>query len=316
MRNRYLRTAFTFTVVTLTLITLFYPSYNNMIHVMKDVDLRLSRDLQWDRAIEWVKANTPPNAVLMTRKPREWAWFTNRTCVIPSLLETESGNPFKDLDINSLISSIHRFKVNYLIVDFLFFMEYPKLNFLYIDPSAAPFDLVFQDVWYSKNNGKIDAYWTYIYNVTLAKHLPDVGWREDTFMDGWSLHLDVRSSGYNASSDGNVYVIMAKGFGISNQSVSYIKHIPTIHTFLYKYIHIRWKTSSNARAYVELWLGSSAKWSYELGTSTTWTESVLTTTYSGPIDGVALYCYCPDNSTAWETAHYDFVLLSMQSEIS
>gem|GEM_PF-5628012 len=90
-----------------------YPLYLSEVYVVRSTDIRAI--YRYDDAIEWVVKNTAPDSVLMAYKPYEWAWYTNRTSLMPFPLH---------LNLSQLCYLIRLFKVNYLIIDETFYCSY------------------------------------------------------------------------------------------------------------------------------------------------------------------------------------------------
>lgn len=130
-------------------LTQFYPQYLTVIDHIESANIKTRYHL--DAAINWVNENTKPDDIIGTRKPYEWAWYTDRKCVIFS----------QDIDLNGLFQIIKKYRVNYVIVDDIFYNYYCNLKSLYTNPEIPPFG--FQLVFRSDD---IDGKRVLIYNTT------------------------------------------------------------------------------------------------------------------------------------------------------
>ncbi|MFX1521772.1 MAG: hypothetical protein ACFFCD_17845, partial [Promethearchaeota archaeon] len=125
-----------FLILASVLFPFLWPLYNSELYVIRTTDV--SSSLNYQPAINWILQYTANASVLMTRKPAEFAWFTNRISKMP-------WPP--DLTIYELRESITSIKANYLIVDELFLDTYTdsEVRNLYSDPwSQVNFIPVFQ----------------------------------------------------------------------------------------------------------------------------------------------------------------------------
>jgi len=127
----------------------FRPRYETVINQIRDKDIKTLYHL--DPAINWVNENVGPDDIIMTRKPFEWAWYTDRKTVIFE----------QNIDLHEMRALIKKYRVNYVIVDPIFNGSYYNLQDLYTSPEIPP--LGFQLVFRSDN---IDGTKILIYNTT------------------------------------------------------------------------------------------------------------------------------------------------------
>jgi hypothetical protein len=129
LENTRIRTFLIITLISCFLFPFLFPLYENEIEVIKATDTKSRYNYQ--SAIDWLLENVGSESVIMTRKPFEFAWFTNRITKLPWPSE---------LNINELRESIKTYKINYLVVDELFLYTYKdeKLVSLYNDPWSQP----------------------------------------------------------------------------------------------------------------------------------------------------------------------------------
>jgi len=115
------------TMLALTLVfsIFLHPLYLSEVYVVKSTDIKVA--YRYDEAIDWVVQNTKSDSILMAYKPYEWAWYTNRTSLMPWPLYLNSTQ------LNELIKL---FKVNYLILDEAFYYSYSdkEVRSLYLVP--------------------------------------------------------------------------------------------------------------------------------------------------------------------------------------
>ncbi len=143
-------------VVVLLLASVFnftYPLYDKHKTIMEDWNY--PRNLGWDSAIHWIKENTQPNDVIMTRHGSYFAWYADRLTVglFPSLYAS-------NLNDTELINLIREFKAKYLVIDYAFASYYTNLRELYVHPQAFyGSEVVFQHI----NDKGLK---TIIYNIT------------------------------------------------------------------------------------------------------------------------------------------------------
>lgn len=139
----------TMLVLTLIFSILLYPLYFSEVYVVRSTDIKVA--YRYDEGIKWVIQNTKPDSVLMTYKPYEWAWYTNRTSLMPWPLY---------LNLTQLNELIRLFKVNYLILDEAFYYSYSdkEIRSLYLGTMPK---CVFVRVFNSSTEPHV-----VIYNVT------------------------------------------------------------------------------------------------------------------------------------------------------
>lgn len=116
----------------------FFSLYGEWIIPMEG---KYKRVLYWEPAFDWIRMNTPENATIMTIKPREFAWYTNRATVCALGHPAVVGGVY-NIGTGTLIDLIIQFGVSYVVVDNIFHAEYKRLKFLYEDPSRAPYGFV------------------------------------------------------------------------------------------------------------------------------------------------------------------------------
>jgi len=136
MRAR--RFLFAISLAIIILFSAFFPLYGEWIAPMEQIDERV---LYWEPAFDWIRMNTPENAIIMTINPREFAWYTDRSTVCP-LGPPEAWGGGYGIGTSTLIDNVVRFKVSYIVVDELFHTEYTMLRYLYEKPSEAPFGFI------------------------------------------------------------------------------------------------------------------------------------------------------------------------------
>ncbi len=107
------------------------PLYANGVEFLDDAG-RLNK--QYTRtglyfAVDWIRQNTPSDAVFLSREPREYAWYTERQFVL--LFPFESG-------ASALRTLAQKFRVSYLVVDVDFYLTYTRLRYIYENPASAP----------------------------------------------------------------------------------------------------------------------------------------------------------------------------------
>jgi len=120
-------------LVIIILFTSFLPLYGEWIAPMQG---KYERILYWEPAFDWIKTNTPEDAIIMARKPREFAWYTNRATVCPLGSSRQGAFTIRE---KTLVDLILQFGVDYVVVDNVFYADYPYLTDLYNDPSEAPY---------------------------------------------------------------------------------------------------------------------------------------------------------------------------------
>jgi hypothetical protein len=123
-----LKNIFAYILIFTTLLCFLYPIFENDLYVINQSDL--NAQYNWQPAIDWVNQNTSNDTVLLTRKPNEWSWYTNRTCYY-------SGST--DMTMADMLIKIKENHVNYVIADYTFFSWHSKnaeLVSLYSNPSA------------------------------------------------------------------------------------------------------------------------------------------------------------------------------------
>jgi hypothetical protein len=113
----------------------FIPIYDNWKSPFYNDDSRYD---YWKPAVQWINENTGNDAVLMSRKPFEFAWLTDRKTILPAKEGSIITKDYYNVSIGQLIDQIWKYKVNYLIVDENFYTCYKDLAFLK-NPSGAPF---------------------------------------------------------------------------------------------------------------------------------------------------------------------------------
>jgi len=157
-------------IILIVLLPHYSPLYSKSISYMDDkhnYSFGIGLYEYYKPAIEWIRSNTPLDTVLMSRKPDEFAWYTNRTTFFPLNPYASKYEDYFNVNTTLLMKVIHRYGVNYLIVDYYnFYDAYKDLNYLYLDPSEAPygFDLAFQ--YNFTDHYKLTTS-VLIYNVTL-----------------------------------------------------------------------------------------------------------------------------------------------------
>lgn len=128
----------------------------------------------WEPAIQWINENTKPDDIILARYGNYWAWFTDRPVVMFTPVIYGSTN------LTQLISYIKEFNVKYLIVDYRFYAEYPKLRDLYLLPQ--PFNGS-QIVFHYVNEKGIKII---IYNVSAISYSDTV--KNGTFFSKCMIH--------------------------------------------------------------------------------------------------------------------------------
>jgi hypothetical protein len=147
-----------FIIVTLLLISSIYnlyPEYEEVLNYWK-----WSENYGWSSAINWIKNNTLPNSVLLTRPSSYFAWYTERH--VAYLGVGYNLQPTDKLTERELIELIKIYKANYLVIDGRTAWSYPFISSLLKNPHE------FLGAKVIFNNGKV-----VIYNVSnIAYNVP------------------------------------------------------------------------------------------------------------------------------------------------
>jgi len=112
----------------------FGSRYETVMNQIRYKDIKTLYHL--DAAIHWVNENVGPDDIIMTRKPFEWTWYTDRKTVTFE----------QNIDLYEMRTLIKKYRVNYVIVDPIFNEWYYNLQDLYTSPEIPPpgFQLVFR----------------------------------------------------------------------------------------------------------------------------------------------------------------------------
>lgn len=148
----------------LTLVLSFIPSYSVNVAKMNNYDAKSFGIGYYDHmksTINWIDENTSQNSIIMGTKHYDLAWLTNRTTILIMNLNASNADNYFEMDIYELIIQIHRFKVNYLILEYYNTFKIPAVFELRENPYS--FDIAYQT---SDNLGRD----ILVYNVTSISH--------------------------------------------------------------------------------------------------------------------------------------------------
>jgi len=125
-RRRILKTLPLLIVLPLSFSYFFYAQYGEQLDTVRSGDLFSTWN--WEPAVNWIMNNTSSYDVLMSRKPREWSWYTERAVVF-------TGS--QDKNMTQLRQTIKQYNVSYFIVDgsFYWWHQDNELRTLYTNPS-------------------------------------------------------------------------------------------------------------------------------------------------------------------------------------
>lgn len=128
--NKKIIAAFLTLIVCVAFAFPFFGGYADALSIVQQTNLVEQNN--WAPAMEWINHNIKNNDTIMARKTYDWAWYSNRHTVSPDN---------SSIGLDDLYAIINRDKINYLIVDRLFYNDYPNLRMLYADSGLSPIGL-------------------------------------------------------------------------------------------------------------------------------------------------------------------------------
>ncbi|MEM4523016.1 MAG: hypothetical protein QW738_07390 [Nitrososphaeria archaeon] len=117
-------------VLTTIFIHPLYADYRQVLY-----SWQYKRIFNWEPAIQWIKTNTSPDEVFLTRSANYLSWYCDRIMVFLP--------PYTNITFNDVIDIAKKYNVSYFFVDLRTYWLYPNLRQFYKQSMPLPLNVTF-----------------------------------------------------------------------------------------------------------------------------------------------------------------------------